>query len=956
MNLRRKKMLVAGLAAMLGGFCLAAPVSAQSANELRAEFAKPSADNRPLTRWWVPGSHMTKPEIRKEILSMVNAGFGGAEVVPVAVGGEGGAQIDWGSAEWNDLISYMLQVAGENNFTIDFTMTPAWPLALPTITNVDDPAQGAQMELDGAWIDGITKENPFSGTFPQSDEAVKDAAAVNSQPVLIGVTVAKYVDKASKILDFKSAKVLKVKDGTVNFKPRDDGEYVLFAWYQHPSGNKKYGNNQIDHYSAAASKMIIDFWEQNLIPAYGNNFKHVRSLFIDSLEFETHLDWTPNLLSGFKKSRGYDLTPYLPALYDSDAIGNYMGDPAPDFTFDKNTDAVKNDYREYMTQLYIENHVKPLQEFCQRHGVKLRYQTSYGKSLETAQTALYPDIPETETLYGSDFLDFYRLQSGAAHVAGKNIYSLESAAEWTEQWNPRDPVTGEFKTRGNGDLNSGNYQQTFQDHIWHDQRAFAVGVNQVVFHGYAYNGQFGKSYVEGVKWPGFDGFSASTWSNSFGERQPNWTYASTYLDFLTRNQYVLRQGTPKVDVAIYYQSYYETIDFIGSKVLFDDGGNLEQHGYSYDFLSPAALEKLSASDFPYKALVLNSQKTLTHAAAKKLVDFAKAGIPIFIIGEVPTDTAFLKESSITGTVEKLLKMPNVIPIAEPKNLYGVLQDCGIYSDASYDRANLLANHRTGDGVEFYYLYNYDNASSYREIKDAPAVSTTVTLRGEGQPYRLDAWTGEFTPLAKFDRTDSGVTFNLELAANDSAIFALVKDSPSYPTVQTYFDAEYTPDGSLVVKDFYSYSAIRLNDWTLSVESWTKGATPTDSQKTVIDVGKISALKPWKNIPQLRNVSGIGTYRSEFDWDYDGIGAVLNFGRVSDTFELRVNGQVVPLDPISGSVDITRFIQRGTNTVEFSVASSLLNAVLKENTDDQRTADSYGLLGSVTVRPYRFVKN
>ena len=559
-------------------------------------FSEPTTDNRPLTRWWIPGANITKNEIRHEIQSMSEAGFGGAEVVPVAMdGGDGNGQIEWGTDNWKDLTNYMLEVAGENNFTIDFTMTPAWPLALPTIQDVNNPAQGAQMELDGTFVDGITKNNPFSGEIPISEEAVKDAEKVGGKVELIGVSVAKYLDKDKKILDYDSAKILKTAGKKISFKPTDDGEYVLFAWYQHPSGNVKYGNNQVDHFSREGSQMIIDYWEKNLIPAYGENFKNVRSLFIDSLEFETHLDWTYNLAENFKKFRGYDLIKYLPAVYDADAYGNFMGDPAPDFEFNLNNEQIKNDFREFLTQLYIENHIKPLKEFCNRHGVNLRYQTSYGKSLETAQTAMYPDIPETESLYGSDFLDFYRLQSGAAHVANKKIYSIEAAAEWTEQWNKeRDPITGKFKTRGNGENSCGNYQQTFQDHIWHDQRAFSAGVNQVVFHGYAYNGQFdgansANGFIKSVKWPGFDGFSSTTWSNSFGERQPNWIFAKSYLDFLTRNQFILRQGKPKVDLAIYYQNYYETIDFIGSKKIFDDGGILEQRGYSYDFLSPAAL-------------------------------------------------------------------------------------------------------------------------------------------------------------------------------------------------------------------------------------------------------------------------------------------------------------------------------------------------------------------------------
>ena len=190
-----------------------------------------------------------------------------------------------------------------------------------------------------------------------------------------------------------------------------------------------------------------------------------------------------------------------------------MGEPVPSFTFDQNTNELVNDFKEHLTQLYINNNINPLKEFCAKHDITLRYQTSYGKSLDTAETALYPDIPETESLYGNDYMDFYRLQAGAVHATDKNIYSMETSAEWTETWNPKKD-NGEYGTRGNGEFNSGNYEQTFQDHIWHDQRAFASGVNQVVFHGYPYNGSYEGTVVEGTQWPGFTGFESYRWSNS----------------------------------------------------------------------------------------------------------------------------------------------------------------------------------------------------------------------------------------------------------------------------------------------------------------------------------------------------------------------------------------------------------------------------------------------------------
>ncbi len=38
-----------------------------------------------------------------------------------------------------------------------------------------------------------------------------------------------------------------------------------------------------------------------------------------------------------------------------------------------------------------------------------------------------------------------------------------------------------------------------------------------------------------------------------------------------------------------------------------------------------------------------------------------------------------------------------------------------------------------------------------------AVADRVTLEGAGAPYLLDTWTGETTPIARYERTAGGVT-------------------------------------------------------------------------------------------------------------------------------------------------------------------------------------------------------
>lgn len=965
-----KKASIAALAMLIAGYSAYAD-AAQQADPFTLRFATPQMADKPLTRWWVPGAKMSKAEIQKEIQSMVDAGFGGAEIVPVSLaGGDGQGEIDWGSEDWKELTKYILQTAGQYDFTIDFTMTPAWPLSLPTIQDVNDRTQGAQMELDGAWVDGITKENPFDGPLPVSSEALSDVEKVNGEIRLVGVSVAKYVDKEKRILSWDSAKSLDISQipdtGTGNyamtFVPEDEGEYVLYAWYQHPSGNQKYGNNQIDHYSLAGTQMITDYWRNELIPYYGGTaWKNCRSLFIDSLEFETHLDWTYDLPADFQKAYGYDVIAYLPALYDAStnpsAMGNYMGDPVPSFSYDKNTEQIRNDYKENLTQLYINNHIKPLEAFCNQNGVTLRYQTAYGKNLEVGQTAMYPDIPETESLYGKDYLDFYRLQSGAVHATDKNIYSLEAAAEWTETWNPKQ-LDGHYGTRGNGEYNSGNYEQTFQDHLWHDQRAYAAGVNQVVFHGYPYSGLYKGKPLAGITWPGFTGFEAHRWSNSWGERQPNWLYADTYTNYLSRTQFALRQGTPKVDLAVYRHSYYETIDFWNPDKIFNTE-LLEQSGYSYDFVSPALLELgnmkvtdglMDADGSAYKALIFNNQQDLPYETAQKLKFYARQGLPLIFIGGLPTQNTYTNEPSIQRAMADLAQEPNVHQIASISDIKAVLQQVGIEPAASYESQPLLTAHRQADYGDIYYIYNSAGADNYREIANAQNVQTEISLSGQGLPYLADAWTGKITPIEDYRQTDTGVTLQVDIAPNDANIIILSEDDLQTPTAKK--DAVTEP----IAQD------ITITDWNLKVESWRKGSNALSTQKRTINMGRLPELVTWDNFAKLENVSGIGEYTAIFHMDEDyqkGQQAYLHVAKCKDAFGVEINGKPVVVNQVSGIADVTDYLEKGKNNIKITVATSLLNAVLRANANvlnedgrvlDDRQPAAHGLNGEVYISP------
>ena len=61
----------------------ARPQTPDSASQLRSEFANPSAEARPMMRWWWFGPAVVKPELARELDVMHAAGIGGVELAAV---------------------------------------------------------------------------------------------------------------------------------------------------------------------------------------------------------------------------------------------------------------------------------------------------------------------------------------------------------------------------------------------------------------------------------------------------------------------------------------------------------------------------------------------------------------------------------------------------------------------------------------------------------------------------------------------------------------------------------------------------------------------------------------------------------------------------------------------------------------------------------------------------------
>ena len=1002
--------------AMLLTVCSGLSVSAQGGSaELTAfeqQFASPdSNDAKPYMRWWIAPGRMDEQITRDEIRNFAAGGYGGVELISLEL-----ATCEMNSDEWNEVMMWIFDEADKCGMKVDVTLGEFWPIAtemIPVEDRYTDPR--AEQSISIGTVDFTAAEGSMTlqqdaWQFPPKGSGWWAPVLLNENEPwsLVAATVAKKT--ADGTYDPDSSVVITdlvdPETGAVTWTAPSEGDWTLFYTYQQATGKYlSYGVDSVvvDHLSKEASELIIqsfeDGFERN--PALKELYKKAGGNFFgDSLELSSRTVWTTKMLEEFKARRGYDLTPYLPAIYSasgySDAAGSFSYD------FSEIGERVRMDFGQTISELLAENHLSVFRDWAHEElGMGLRYQVHTSASaffFDMTVASLAVDIPETESYALGDSLDSYRMKSGVTHMKN-SIYSAEAAESGRQDW--RQTWTGSLTKAGSDSADRGFLHYT--------NRLFAAGVNKLVFHGTSSKiVNFEDTYFPGTSgsWPGYAFMGALNYSNEWDDKTPLWEHVNEMTDYLSRTQLVLQQGQGDMDLA-YYRLF--TTRTTGQAGLTDANAA----GYTSDYISDAILamdnavageqngKTVLAPDGPsYKAIVLDQRRSgdtvepfaISLETAAKLIDYAKAGLPIVMIGEAPNTVDSYPGSvsemeandrQIQSMMAELAELPSVITIEEDSELVDALKANGIVPDANPDTAATnMFYHRTTDDAEFYFIAN-DSASE--------TVSQTVTFQGEGKPYLLNAWSGEITPIAQYTAENGTVTVDVELAPADQMLIAIAKDGWCSASLENYAvstnaDAvvysdqetlgvrtaetgEYTvtlADGQVL--DFVAGAAeapINLNDgreWTMVLHEWQPLTTATDTtdnnflKTKVVDseTYTITSLVPWYEIDpeKLAKAGGVAEYRTTFElaegWD-EGQGAVISFDRVTDTMKLFVNGAEVAADQISKTVDIGKYLVKGENEIVVEVASNLAN--YKYGRSDSDTFQ-FGILGDVVVEPYR----
>jgi hypothetical protein len=917
---------------------------------LRNTFAQPPLNTRPLTRWWWFGGAATPEEITRELTLMHDAGLGGVElnpVYPVEVDDpqRGIHNIRYFSPEWFDLLRHTAKETRRLGLQFDFTLGSGWPYGGPFIP----------VELAARKLAVVAKDVVGPANFVWDLGMEFPAGARTLPAVAVPILPSLQLDIAhSQVIEQIPAGGWKVPPGPWRVMVFADSPTMMQV--KRPTIGME--GNVLDHFRREALDVLLD--------AVGNRtieeLKEVgpppfRSVFCDSLEVQG-ADWTGNFLEEFRKRRGHDLTPFLPALWQ---------DAGP------LTPAIRHDYHQTLSDLALENFFRPLAEWSEQHGMTARVQ-AHGAMGDVMRAYGLAHIPEGEHYgpsneYNVD-IAHRRLASSAAHIYQKPVVSAES---YTWLSNPLFTTTLEMMKLAT-------------------DAQFLDGINQIVNHGYPYSPpQAGQ--------PGWT-FYASTVIN---HNNLWWRHYPHLASYIQRVAGMLQHGISVNSVAVYLPlaDVYAKLgagslqinDALEAHLGTELATGLRRAGYDFDFINDDALQRIAkvedgrlvAGTGVYSAVIVPETKYMPVESLSRLAEFVKAGGLVLFVKQTPSEAPGLAdhESQTTrlraalndlwgntvhhegefitsgkGNVGLAPSAPGAI--AALRKLITpdfAIVEAGDSSDTALNlaREGVSFVQRRRQELDFYFVSNMSKTlqdmrvqfavghkSPQRWNPETEVIDETVVYQyAKSQQtqdsitevqLRLDPMESCFVVFSSLEeqpvitRTNCLSPLRIEITHGKIQVAGLASQNGDY-----LLEAEGRKSHRFSVKDVPSLLPI-TGPWQLTFEDGETVSLPT--------------LKSWTGLPERKNYSGWVTYETDFEVEDPGknIEWSLNLGEVRETAEAALNG--VPIGIAWKGLrrlNCSAALKPGLNHLKVDVANLWINkAGSLPPRDLSALAETYGI--------------
>jgi hypothetical protein len=892
--------------------------------DLETTFVSPPKVCRPWVYWWWLNANVTERSITRDLEAMAAQGFGGFLLFDVTAYGHDivaapERKIAFMSPRWRELVRYALQEAHRlglqasiNLSTCGGALRAPWDMEEhavkkliwakteirgPGPVRLDKPRCGAPYYHPVAVVAarvGVGSGGPSVGET-SAWSSVIDSLPENAETATDVLDLGNTVDADGQLRwTAPAGRWIVLRLACVVMEDRTEDVDILNV------------RAVESHFNRMGRAIIADAG-----PLVGDTLTHFYNV---SWEGETP-SWTPGFEKDFRKFRGYDIHPYLPAL-----AGIQVTDKDTSTRF-------LRDYALTVSDCFMKNCYGRFDQLCREAG--LRWHSESGgpwshKPLlfrEADQLAFWGRnaMPQSEFWVPDYRRSNARRAAMAAHIYGKRLVSVEAFTHMTYHWSEY-PAS----LKRSADL------------------ALCDGMNQFVWH-------TSSASPEEFGLPGIVYF-AGTHVN----RNVTWyDYAGGFVDYLGRCQTLLRCGNFMADVCCYTSDKNCAVWTRGRE--WSEKASLQlPAGYSYDLLNAEVLiDRVSVDDdgglvlpdgMRYRILVLDLEENVMPVAAlQKVVELVEAGATIVLGERMPTCSPGL--ANHPQATQEL--------VALSQRLWGSATGTRNIGKGEVISGKSLADALTQLGIppDFEgtddYIHRRDGETDIYFVAGEGRVDLTFRVTGK-EPEIWDPMSGRITPVVRYVKTDDGrVTLPMTLPSSGS-LFVVFRSPLRQPQITTangparitiegrdgntapirfWKDGQYvccTSHGKQVRVDVSGLSEpLALDDdWEVRfARGWGAPESITFDRLVAWDT---------HDDPDIKYFSGTGTYRKQFDLTSAQAKGLLRLqlGKVGCIARVRLNGKdrgVVWTAP--WTVDLTGTARSGSNLLEIDVANVWQNRLI-----------------------------
>ena len=718
-----------------------------------AQFRSPSPENRPWVYWFWNNGNLTQEGIDADLEAMHRVGIGGVLIMEVGQGAPRGP-VDYMSDRWRELFKHMIIRAASLGIEVNMNDGPGWngsggPWVKPenamkvlTFQIVEVPAENRPEKI--VFPPGVKTFDYYKDlcvlAFPTpkvktdlgflSADSNRLNTSARQLPAETFIPLDTVIDLSGNMNDAGE-----VHEGI----PAGNWTLIRFGITCKNMVGLPAPESGIGPECDKLSKCGIDnAFDGQIAKLLADNKANVGKAFV-----ATHIDswengsqnWTDTMREEFLQRRKYDLWKFLPIF-----AGYVMENP-------EYTERFLWDFRRTVSELVLENYAGRMKELAAQNGLRFTIE-AYGSPCDFLQYGGIADEPMGEFWVGGGAIETCRGMASAGHLYGKRIIGAEAfTATDTERWLAHP---GSIKVLGD--------------------RAFCAGINRFVFHRYSFQ-----------PWKDVrPGLMMGPWGVHYERTQTWWNLTPAWHEYLSRCQYLLRQGDFAADIL-----YLEPED---SPQGFSDGfSDHPRNEFPWDqgntdVVLRATVENgmvVLPSGMKYRVLVMPPTNCMTEQLLEKTLQLVQNGATV--IGNQPATAAPgltdypNNDKRVQELARKLwgdAKQPSgEHVIGQGKILWGttpeaVLAAMNIVPDFVSD-IPLNWIHRRLPDAEVYFVANPHER----------AVRSNLQLRSAGVPELWNPETGAVVTAAAF-RTDSKTTHIMLPLRPTESVFVVLKKASS----------------------------------------------------------------------------------------------------------------------------------------------------------------------------------